>query len=104
DLAEQSGAEVIENAVVYQIDVDDNGEVSGVHYTSPDSDDEKVTAKVYIIAANAIETPKLLLMSQNDSMPNGVANSSDMVGRHLSDHPWARAAATANFPYGGSRG
>jgi len=104
DLAEQNGAEVIENAVVFQVDVDDNGEVAGVHYISPESDDVKVTGKIYVIAANAIETPKLLLMSKNDAMPNGVANSSDLVGRNLCDHPWARAAATANFPYGGSRG
>src|SRR5699024_4612498 len=104
DLAEKNGAEVIENAVVYQIDVDDNGEVSGVHYTSPDSDDEKVTGKLYVIAANGIETPKLLLMSKNDAAPDGVANSSDLVGRYLSDHLGGSVNATASFPYEGSRG
>ncbi len=104
DLAEADGAEVIENAVVYQVDVDGNGEVSGVHYRSPDQEDVVVTGRIYVIAANAIETPKLLLMSRNDATPNGVANSSDQVGRNLCDHPWARASATANFPYGGSRG
>ena len=43
---------------------------------------------IYVIAANGIETPRLLLMSKNNGRtPNGVANSSDMVGRHLMDHP-----------------
>ena len=44
------------------------------------------TAQIYVIAAHAIETPKLLLMSD---MGNGntVANSSDQVGRNLMDHP-----------------
>lgn len=104
DLAEQSGATVIDNAVVFQVDVGDDGNVSGVHYRSPDQDDVSVTGTLYVIAANAIETPKLLLMSKNDAAPNGVANSSDQVGRNLCDHPWARAAGIANFPYAGSRG
>ena len=104
DIAEQHGAEVIENAVVYQVDVGSDGKVSGVRYKSPDREDVLVTGAVYVIAANAIETPKLLLMSKNEATPNGVANSSDQVGRNLCDHPWARASATANFPYGGSRG
>src|SRR5258707_10862743 len=48
-----------------------------------------VKAKIYVIAANAIETPRLLLMSKNGGRTNnGVANSSDMVGRNLMDHPY----------------
>ena len=39
-----------------------------------------------MIAANGIETPRLLLMSRNQ-IANGVANSSGMVGRNLMDHP-----------------
>ncbi|HVL25957.1 MAG TPA: GMC family oxidoreductase [Thermomicrobiales bacterium] len=104
DLAEHAGATVVENAVVFQVDVGDDGKVSGVHYTTPDNDDVTVTGTIYVIAANAIETPKLLLMSKNEAMPNGVANSSDQVGRNLCDHPWALASAVADFPYAGSRG
>src|SRR5712691_10798911 len=48
-----------------------------------------IKAKIFVIAANAIETPRLLLMSRNEGRtPNGVANSSGMVGRHLMDHPY----------------
>jgi choline dehydrogenase-like flavoprotein len=43
--------------------------------------------KVFIIAANAIETPRLLLMS-NSQLPEGVANKSGQVGRNLMDHPF----------------
>jgi choline dehydrogenase-like flavoprotein len=45
------------------------------------------TATVYVLAAHAVETPKLLLNSATDSLPQGVANSSDQVGRNLMDHP-----------------
>ena len=67
-----------------------------------------VKAKIYVIAANAIETPRLLLMSKNKGRTSkGVANSSDMVGRNLMDHPyyvaWALLPPTAQpvFPYRG---
>src|SRR5262245_49833564 len=41
------------------------------------------------IAANAIETPRLLLISTNGGRtPKGIANTSDMVGRNLMDHPY----------------
>src|SRR3546814_2279504 len=41
----------------------------------------------YVIAAHAIETPKLLLNSKTPDWPKGVANSSGQVGCSLSDHP-----------------
>src|SRR5699024_1215177 len=77
DLAEKNGADVIANAVVYQVDVDASNKVSGVRYKSPEHGDKQVTGQIYVIAANAIETAKLLLMSRTDALPNGVANSSD---------------------------
>ncbi|WP_263355485.1 GMC oxidoreductase [Acidicapsa acidisoli] len=46
----------------------------------------RVEAKVFVLAAGAIHTPKLLLMSKNDHWPNGLANHSDMVGRNLMFH------------------
>jgi len=40
-----------------------------------------------LIACNGIETPKLLLLSKDERNPNGVANSSDQVGRNMMDQP-----------------
>lgn len=65
--------------------------VEYVHWENKNSGVSKsetmtATAKIYVIAAHAIETPKLMLMSD---MGNGktVANSSDQMGRNLMDHP-----------------
>lgn len=64
-----------------------------------------VTASRYVIAAHAIETPRLLLMSTNGGQtPNGVANSSGLVGRNLMDHPMYLAWAMAKEPVYGYRG
>lgn len=103
-LAEAAGAQVIENAVVSRIITGEENRIAGVTYISPDRSETNVTGRIYVIAANGIETPKLLLLSQSETAPNGVANSSDQVGRNLSDHPEARVSATVPIPYAGSRG
>src|SRR4029077_1976342 len=84
NLAKEKGARVIPNAVVHDILLNADGTARGVVYRRPDGTDETVLARGVVLAANAIETPKLLLMS---NAGRGVANASDMVGRNLMDHP-----------------
>ena len=36
-----------------------------------------------VLSANGTETPRLLLMSKSNRFPNGLANSSGMVGKYL---------------------
>lgn len=87
DAAEAAGAKLIPNAVVYRIEHDAKGRIAAVHYYDPDKGSHRVTGKQFILAANGIESPKLLLLSTSDKYPNGLANSSGMVGRNLMDHP-----------------
>ncbi|GAB2905766.1 GMC family oxidoreductase [Paralcaligenes sp. KSB-10] len=85
--AHAAGAQLIPNAVVYKIEPDPQGRIAAVHYYDPNKTSHRVTGKTFILAANGIESPKLLLISTSDKYPKGLANSSDMVGRHLMDHP-----------------
>ena len=85
--AVDAGARLHVNAVVYRIEHDDQGHIVAVHYFDADKQSHRVTGKTFILAANGIESPKLLLMSASDKYPNGLANSSGMVGRNLMDHP-----------------
>ncbi|HEY8230659.1 MAG TPA: GMC family oxidoreductase [Rhodanobacteraceae bacterium] len=87
EAAEAAGAKVIPNAVVYRIEPDAKGRIAAVHYYDPDKKSHRVTGKEFILAANGVESPKLLLLSANDKYPNGIANRSGMVGRNLMDHP-----------------
>jgi choline dehydrogenase-like flavoprotein len=70
-----------------------SGEISGIDYitwTDPRggaSGKGTAVGKLYVLAAHAIETPRLLLMSADEHLPDGVANSSGQVGRNLMDHP-----------------
>ena len=84
--AERLGAKVLENSVVYNIEVGTDGKIAAVHYRRPDKTEARVTGKYFILAAHGIEAPKLLLMSTSPAYPRGVANSSDQVGRNLMDH------------------
>ena len=59
--------------------------------TSNETVTDSIKAKIFVIAGNAIETARLLLMSRNEALPvkiKTVANNSGMVGQHLMDHPY----------------
>ncbi|MBT6202213.1 MAG: GMC family oxidoreductase [Rhodospirillaceae bacterium] len=84
--AEDAGAQLIENAVVSRVNWQGD-RVTGVTYLRPDGSSENITANIVVLAANGIETPKLMLMSADESQPDGIANGSGMVGRNLMDHP-----------------
>jgi choline dehydrogenase-like flavoprotein len=107
--ATDRGAILIDHAVASEIvlEWDRVSQINFITYkdeTGPKTGEGCVKAKTYVIAANAIETPRLLLMSNNG---RGIANSSGMVGRNLMDHPyyvaWAQLPPTAKpvFPYRG---
>jgi choline dehydrogenase-like flavoprotein len=100
-----------ERTVASEIVVGENGLISEVKFiryktdTGQRMESGSVKARVYIIAANAIETPRLLLMSKNGGRTaSGVANRSTMVGRNLMDHPYYVAWGLSQqqlFPYRG---
>ena len=87
DAAEAAGARLIANANVYKLEHDEKGNITAALYYDPDKASHRVTGKTFIVAATGIESPRLLLVSTSDKFPNGLANSTDMVGRHLMDHP-----------------
>jgi len=89
DKAERAGAHLIENAVVYRLEVDEKKRIRAALYKDPKGIEQRVEGKHFVLAANGIETPKLMLMSN-------VGNSSDMVGRNLMDHPGTAVSFQAN--------
>ncbi|MGR3964889.1 GMC family oxidoreductase [Pseudomonas sp. 910_23] len=82
---------ILYQCVASQVQVDDNNGVTGIDFIQYQNNgtrqNGKAQGKRYVIAAHAIETPKLLLNSASPDRPNGVANSSGQVGKSLADHP-----------------
>jgi len=54
---------------------------------------EEVRAEVIVLAAGAIESARLLLLSTTSREPNGIGNNTDWVGRNLQGHYYAGAVA-----------
>src|SRR5947209_1715703 len=77
------GAEIRDNCMVARIIMGNDGRVTGVTYIDPDGKQVEQKAKVVIVSGYAIETPRLLLNSACPGFENGLANSSDTVGRYL---------------------
>ena len=77
--------------IILDADLSNVSKIKYTHYgvTSNETVTDTIEAKIFVIAANAIETPRLLLMSRNDERtPEGVANFTGMVGKYLMDHPY----------------
>jgi choline dehydrogenase-like flavoprotein len=80
--AVQAGAEIRDLAMVGRIETDDTGHATGVHYLR-EGVWQFQRARNVVVAGYAIETPRLLLMSANNTFPDGLANSSGLVGKNL---------------------
>ena len=83
DKAVRSGnCEIIPDAFVYKI-ASDQSAASGVYYYDKEQTSHRVEAKIYILAAQAIESSRLLLNSKNEYFPHGLANNNGLVGKNL---------------------
>lgn len=83
------GVQLITGARVRRIEVDSRGLATGATYTDREGNEHFQRAAVTILGANGIGTPRLLLLSATDGHPDGLANSSGLVGRRLMMHPFA---------------
>ncbi len=77
-----AGAEIRDLAMVGRVEIDKAGKATGVHYHR-EGQCRFQKAKNVVVAGYAIETPRLLLNSACDLFPDGLANSSGLVGKNL---------------------
>jgi len=77
---------MIANAMAREIVLGDSGKAEAVSYIDKATGSEqRVYAKAVVVAASACESARLLLNSRSPSFPNGLGNSSGVVGRYLMD-------------------
>ena len=87
-LAIRAGVELRTRCRVREITTNEHGMAAGAIYYDADGKEHFQPAEVVIVACNGVGTPRLLLNSASARFPNGLANSSGMVGRNLMLHPW----------------
>lgn len=88
-VALENGATLVTGARVKEITVNDQGLATGAVYIDRMGVEYFQPAAVVIVAANGVGTPRLLLLSQSRRFPQGLANSSGLVGKRLMMHPYA---------------
>lgn len=78
--------DVVANAMAREVITDDAGKPVGISYVDKsDMQEYQVKGRVIMLAASACESARLLLNSKSKSHPNGLANSSNVVGKYLHD-------------------
>lgn len=84
----KKGAVLKTRARVREITVDQQGRAKGAIYYDSRGRLHEQTARVVVISCNGVGTPRLLLNSKSKLFPNGLANSSGMVGKNFMLHPF----------------
>ena len=93
--AEKTGRlTLIPNAVVSHVLVDDRGRCRGVYYVDRLSRMHREAAgRVVVLCASTLESTRIMLNSRSSIHPNGIANSSGVLGHYLMDHVMGGGAA-----------
>jgi choline dehydrogenase-like flavoprotein len=77
---------LLTNAMVREVTVGKDGLATGVSYIDKTTgEDRQVRARLVVLAASACESARLLLNSRSATFPHGLANSSGVVGKYLTD-------------------
>jgi choline dehydrogenase-like flavoprotein len=96
--AEATGrCDVLSRTAARRLVSDASGRVVAVTALGPDGATVRIEARVFVLAATAVESARLLLLSRGAKHPQGLANGSGLVGRYLGSTTFG--AAWGSFPY-----
>jgi gluconate 2-dehydrogenase alpha chain len=84
---------LITGANCHRINTDDSGKATGVSYYGPDRSDNTIEADLVIVSTFIYDNTRLLLLSKTAKFPDGLANSSGHLGKHIMAHIGARGFA-----------
>ncbi len=94
--AQKSGGQVklFVNAMVREVTTNEEGKATGVSYISKEDRKEyKLKGKVVVLAASACSSARILLNSKSKQHPNGLGNSSNLIGKYLHDSTGSSGSA-----------
>ncbi len=101
--AEATGnAQVVAEATVLRLELNRSGEVRAAVYARRDRAEQRLTARVFVLAGGAVENARLLLLSTSRELPAGLANGSGLVGKFFTSHPAIDVVGRAReqvYPY-----
>ncbi len=83
DALKTGNCTVIPNAKVYNLESNSDKRITGAWYYDVNNKKIKVKAEIFVVAAQAAETSRLLLMSKSDVFPDGLSNNNGQVGKNF---------------------
>ena len=86
--AQKNGGQVdlYVNSMVSEVTIDDNGKATGVKYINKeDRQQYALKGRIVVLAASACSSARILLNSKSEKYPNGLGNSSGIIGKYLHD-------------------
>jgi len=78
--------EIRARSMARKIAVSPEGRARSVIFFDQDGHEQEIFARAIVAAGNAVETPRLLLLSKSRLFPDGLANSSGLVGKRFMEH------------------
>src|SRR6202045_881715 len=90
---------LVTGAMCHRINSDNSGRATGVSYYGPDGSDNTIEAELVIVAPFIYDNTRLLLLSKTEKFPNGLANSSGQLGKHIMAHMMANVFVTFDDRY-----
>ena len=82
--AEATGNVTVQsNSAVREITVNAKGKADGVIYLDDSKTEHRIKSKIVVVSGGALETPRLLLNSKSSQFPDGLGNSSGLVGKNF---------------------
>jgi len=85
------------NAMVREVTVGRGGEATGCLYLDEQGSEHAVQARIVCVCCSAVESARLLLLSQSPRFPDGLANGSGLVGRNLQFHGFSNGRARFRY-------
>ncbi|MGH8497134.1 MAG: GMC oxidoreductase [Gammaproteobacteria bacterium] len=100
--SDQRAGLLVTGATAVRLSRGSSGEIGVVEVRDLDGHAKSIAARVFIVACGAVETARLLLLSQSERNPRGMGNRFDQVGRFFHEHPTinfnGRLPATTTMP------
>ena len=85
----QNGVELRTHSRVFRIETDASGKATGASYFDASGEQHFQPARAVVLAMNGVGTPRIMLNSSSGSHPDGLCNSSGLVGKNLMFHPYS---------------
>lgn len=74
---------ILPDSKVFKLETNGSGKIIRSWHYDTDGNRQSIEADIFVVACQAVETSRLLLLSKNTDFPNGLANNGGLVGKNL---------------------